>query len=94
MAAKTDTSLTIRMDKEVKRQAQHIFSELGMDMATAINVFLRQAIYYNGFPFDVRLETPNAITLAAIEEGECMIHDPDAKRFSSVEELFMELDEE
>ena len=45
------TTMTIRTDKEVKFQAQQIFSELGMDMTTAINVFLRQAIRQNGFPF-------------------------------------------
>lgn len=92
MAAKTDTSMTIRMNKDIKQEAQQIFASLGMDMTTAINVFLRQAIYYNGFPFDVRLEVPNAITLAAFEEGERMLHDPDAPRFSSVEDLFAELD--
>ena len=41
MAAKTDTSMTIRMNKEIKQEAQEIFSSLGMDMTTAINVFLR-----------------------------------------------------
>lgn len=94
MAVKADTSMTIRMNKDVKQRAQQVFADLGMDMTTAINVFLRQAIYYNGFPFDVRFETPNAVTLAAMEEGERMINDPNAKRFSSVEELFAELDEE
>ena len=34
-----NTSMTIRTDKEIKQQAQMIFSELGMDMSTAINVF-------------------------------------------------------
>lgn len=58
MAARTDTSMTIRMDKQVKKEAQKIFSALGMDMTTAINVFLRQVIRFRGFPFDVRLGTP------------------------------------
>ena len=50
MSVKTDTSMTIRMNKEVKQQAQQIFAELGMDMTTAVNVFLRQAIRSQGFP--------------------------------------------
>lgn len=54
MAVKSDASMTIRVNKEVKQKAQQIFSDLGMDMSTAINVFLRQAIYYNGFPFALR----------------------------------------
>ncbi len=49
------TSMSIRLDSEVKEQAQQVFSNLGMDMTTAINIFLRQAIQYQGLPFDVRL---------------------------------------
>lgn len=39
MAARADTSMTIRMNKDVKREAQQIFSDLGLDMTTAINIF-------------------------------------------------------
>ena len=67
MAAKTDTSMTIRMNRTVKQEAQQLFANLGMDMTTAINVFLRQAIYHNGLPFEVRFENPNETTMAALE---------------------------
>ena len=50
------TSMSIRLDSEVKEQAQQVFSNLGMDMTKAINIFLRQAIQYQGLPFDVRLD--------------------------------------
>ena len=40
------TSMSIRLDSEVKEQAQQVFNNLGMDMTTAINIFLRQAIQY------------------------------------------------
>ena len=50
------TSMSIRLDSEVKEQAQQVFNHLGMDMTTAINIFLRQAIQYRGLPFDVRLD--------------------------------------
>ncbi len=50
------TSMSIRLDSEVKEQAQQVFNYLGMDMTTAINIFLRQAIQYQGLPFDVRLD--------------------------------------
>lgn len=70
MTSKADTSMTIRMNRDVKQQAQQIFNDLGMDMTTAINVFLRQAISHNGFPFDVTLNTPNTVTLAAMEAAE------------------------
>jgi addiction module antitoxin, relB/dinJ family len=48
--------MSIRLDSEVKEQAQQVFNHLGMDMTTAINIFLRQAIQYRGLPFDVRLD--------------------------------------
>jgi len=70
MAVKADTSMTIRMNREVKQKAQMVFADLGMDMTTAINVFLRQAIYHKGFPFEVVLKTPNDVTLAAMEAAE------------------------
>lgn len=89
MAGKADTSMTIRMNKDVKQQAQQIFADLGMDMTTAINVFLRQAIYYNGFPFDVRFEIPNAETRKAIENAEKGIGM--SRAFSSVGELMEDL---
>ena len=50
------TSMSIRLESEVKEQAQQVFNNLGMDMTTAINIFLRQAIQYQGLPFDVRLD--------------------------------------
>lgn len=70
MVEKADTSMTIRMNREVKQQAQQIFSDLGMDMTTAINIFLRQAISYKGLPFEVALRTPNKVTLAAMDAAE------------------------
>lgn len=53
---KLDASITIRVNKEIKTKAQEVFNELGMDMSTAVNVFLRKAIEYRGFPFEVRIK--------------------------------------
>ena len=55
------TSMSIRLDSEVKEQAQQVFSNLGMDMTTAINIFLRQAIQYQGLPFNVRLRRKSEV---------------------------------
>ena len=68
--------MNIRMDKDVKEQAQRIFSQLGMDMTTAVNVFLLQVIRSNGLPFELRLDTLNEETLAAIREVQEMKKDP------------------
>lgn len=47
------TNVNIRMDEELKKQAEKLFSDLGMNMSTAINVFVRQAIRYGGIPFEI-----------------------------------------
>ena len=62
------TNLNIRTDKDIKEQADQIFSELGLNMTTAINMFLRTTIRENGIPFSLKLDTPNEETAAAIEE--------------------------
>ena len=91
MAVQSTTSVTIDVNQEIQRKAQEIFLNLGMDMTSAINVFLRQAVYCNGFPFDVRLNMPNAVTLAALDEGDRMIFDPSAKAFDNLDDLFEDL---
>lgn len=62
------TTMNIRVDEEVKRQAEQICQELGMNLSTAVNIFLRQTVRMGGIPFDVRL-TPNAQTLAAMDDA-------------------------
>lgn len=44
--------MSIRIDSDVKAKAQALFSALGIDMTTAINIFLRQAIQHQGIPFN------------------------------------------
>ncbi len=47
------TNLNIRTDKDVKKRAEKLFEELGLNMTTAINIFLRQAIRENCIPFEL-----------------------------------------
>ncbi|MDD2216417.1 MAG: type II toxin-antitoxin system RelB/DinJ family antitoxin [Eubacteriales bacterium] len=65
--AKT-TNLNIRVDKELKSKAEAIFDELGLNMSTAMNIFLRYSVRYGGIPFDLRIEKPNEETQAAIDD--------------------------
>lgn len=51
------TNINIRTDSEVKAKAQDIFSSLGLDMTTAINLFLRQTIRQNDLPFTLTTKT-------------------------------------
>ena len=82
------TSMSIRLDSEVKEQAQQVFSNLGMDMTTAINIFLRQAIQYQGLPFDVRLDENRKLleVLTDLDQNRYM-----SQSFESVSELMEDL---
>ena len=62
------TNLNIRVDEELKRTAEALYSELGLNMSTAINIFLRHSVRYGGIPFNLRIERPNVETLTAIDD--------------------------
>lgn len=85
------TNFSVRMDSDIKKQCEALYGELGMNLTTAINVFLRQSLRSGGFPFDVTLNVPNAVTIAAMQEAERIARDPNAKRYSDVEEALREL---
>ena len=51
------TNIIIRVDSEIKSKAQEIFSSLGLDMSTAINLFLRQTVRQNDLPFVLSTNT-------------------------------------
>lgn len=80
--------MSIRLDSEVKEQAQQVFNSLGMDMTTAINIFLRQAIQYQGLPFDVRLDENRKLmeVLADLDQNRNM-----SQSFESVSDLMEDL---
>ena len=86
------TNLNIRTDKDIKDQAEEIFNELGLNMTTAINMFLRTAIREHGIPFELRLDVPNETTAAAIAEGRKLMDDPSAPRYSSMDALKVALE--
>ena len=46
-------NINIRMDETIKKQAEELFSELGLNMTTAFNMFVRQTINKGGIPFEV-----------------------------------------
>lgn len=90
-----NSNINIRIDSEVKAEAQALFSQLGMDLSTAVNIFIRQAIDFGGIPFTIQQKKYNAETEAAIQEGKDIIAGKiPAKRYSSFDEFLKDLDEE
>ena len=85
------TNFSVRIDSDIKKQCEILYGELGMNLTTAINVFLRQSLRAGGFPFEVRLDQPNKDTIAAMLEAERIAKDPSIKHYSDVEEALREL---
>ena len=52
-------NFSVRMDSDIKKQCETLFNELGMNLTTAINIFLRQSIRSGGLPFEVKVEQPH-----------------------------------
>ena len=65
-----NVNVTLRVDEDLKRQAEILFSELGMNLTTAFNIFLRQSVREQQIPFQVTMNVPNAVTLAAMDASE------------------------
>lgn len=87
------TNLKIRTDKHIKEEAEEVFNKLGLNMTTAINMFLKATVRMHGMPFDLKLDEPNEITKAAIEEGRKIMATPSVPRYSSMDALKVALEE-
>lgn len=84
----------IRIDSEVKKQASELFGELGMDISSAVNIFLRQCIMRGGLPFSVEVPQYSERTIEAMEEARRISRDPSIPGYNSIEELRKALEEE
>lgn len=85
-------NLTMRIDDELKKQAEELFNELGMNMTTAFTVFAKQAVREQRIPFEITREAPNQETIEAIKEVEQMKKDPSiGKSYTDVDEMIREL---
>lgn len=82
-------NLTMRIDDELKKQAEELFNELGMNMTTAFTIFAKQAVREQRIPFSISMDIPNAETIRAIEEVRNGVNV--SRVFSSVEELMEDL---
>lgn len=85
------TNITIRMDSELKEKADAFFKDLGMNLSTAFNIFVRQSMRAGKIPFEILASEPNAETLEAIEESMRIAYEPNEKGFTDIDELFESL---
>jgi len=86
------TNINVRVDSALKQEAEALFNDLGLNMSSAINMFLRSAVNYDGIPFELKRQTPNAETKAALDEYEEMKKHPGQyKRYESFDEVLDEV---
>lgn len=90
MAGNT-TNISIRMDSDLKAQAEILFGEMGMNLTTAFNIFVRQSLREGRIPFEISLNHINRETMAAMLEAEIIAKDPSIKGYTDLDKLFADL---
>ena len=87
------TPTQVRIDSEIKKQASAVFANLGLDMSTAVNMFLHQCVLHQGLPFAVEIPQYSEKTIEAMAEARRISRSPDGKGYTSMEELKAALDD-
>ncbi len=80
-------TITVRVDEKVKKEAEELFHEMGLNMSTAMNIFLKRCIFEEGITFE--LKVLNKKTLKALEDvnkGKGL-----SKEFNNIKELMEDL---
>ena len=86
------TNINVRIDSELKKSAEELFNDLGLNMSAAITMFLKSAVSHDGIPFEVKRISPNAETIAALAEYDEMKKNPNKyRRYSSFNDLMDEV---
>ncbi|MDY4833797.1 MAG: type II toxin-antitoxin system RelB/DinJ family antitoxin [Frisingicoccus sp.] len=83
----------IRIDADIKKQATDLFNDLGLDMSSAVNLFLHQCVLRGGLPFSVEMPRYNQHTLDAMDEARRISRDPDVRGYTSMDDLRKALEE-
>ena len=81
------TQTQVRIDSDLKKQANEVFATLGLDMSSAINIFLRQCVLKGAIPFSLEIPNYNKDTLNAMAEARKIARDSNVKGYDSMDEL-------
>ena len=82
----------VRIEEELKKQSMELFAQLGIDMSSAMNMFLKQCVMRGGLPFAVEIPQYKSEVLEAMEEARRISKDPNTKKYSSFAEAIEDLD--
>lgn len=85
-------STNINLDVELKKNAQALFADFGMDLTTAVTIFLTQSVREQRIPFEIRKEIPNHTTTYAFSEYDEMKNNSEKyKRYDTFEDALKEV---
>lgn len=85
-------NINVRVDADLKKSAEELFTDLGLTMSSAITVFLKSAVSHDGLPFEVKRTVPNTETRAALAEYEAMKKNPESyRRYRSFDDMVDEV---
>lgn len=88
-------NINLRVNPEVKANAQSLFANFGLSVSDAIQIFLHQSLLVGGLPFEVKQPRYNATTEQTMEEAKDIISGKvQTKMYSSTSELFEDLKKE
>ena len=79
--------ISVRIDPDLKRNAEQIFKGLGLTASQAITLFYNQVNLQHGLPFSVKI--PNKVTMKALEDAKARRN---LKSFNGIENLFEDLE--
>ena len=86
------TNINVRVDSTLKKEAETLFNDLGLNLSSAINMFLRSAVIHDGIPFEIKRQAPNEETRAALDEYEEMKKNPGKyKRYETFDDVLEEV---
>ena len=80
-------NINSRTDCNLKKKADSLYSKLGLNMSTAINMFLLESVRTNSLPLSLKLDEPNEKTLKAIEESKKIIKNNKTKGYTNIKDL-------
>ena len=83
----------IRIERNIKEQVGVLFSELGLDMSGAVNMFLHQCVLRGGIPFSIEMPRYKQTALMAMEEARRISCDPNVPSYDYMDDLKMALEE-
>ena len=87
-----NVTTSIRMDADTKKAATELLNDLGLDLSSAVNIFLKQVVLQGGLPFQVKYPQYKQEVLEAMEEAKTISRNPETKSYGSFAEALEDMD--